>query len=408
MKTEIIKKALKEGSGILRLAPTWVPRTFTAPGGRLKLHPKDLYAFGKDRGGICERWIASTVKADNGPGTTETEGLSYIVIDNNGSSERVLLKEAIESMGDDILGKEIMVKYNGWKVLAKLFDNQDPLPHHVHLDDEHAARVGALGKPEAYYFPKQLNLTGGNFPYTFFGFRPETAKQDIIQCLERFDEGDNGIIGFSQAYQLVPGTAWSVPAGLLHAPGSLVTYEPQRASDVLAMFQSVVHGRIIPRELLVKDVPREFQNNIDYLMSLLDWEANVDPYLARNRSLKIVPVEPLEAMKSEGYIENWITYGTEYFSAKELTVLPGKTVTIKDEAAYGAILLQGHGKVGTLSVDTPALIRYGENTNDEFFATTQAALEGVKIINESDKDELVLLKHFGPGNSAAPVHSGKK
>jgi hypothetical protein len=404
LRTETIKKALKAGSGVLRLAPTWVPRTFTAPGGRLKLHPKDLYALGKDRGGICERWIASTVKADNGPGTSETEGLSYIVVNTNGGPEKVLLNETIELMGEDLLGKEVMSKFNGWKVLAKLFDNQDPLPHHVHLDDEHAAKVGALGKPEAYYFPKQLNLTGGDFPYTFFGFRPGTIKEDIIKCLERFDEGDNGIIEFSQAYKLTPGTAWAVPAGLLHAPGSLVTYEPQRASDVLAMFQSVVHGRIIPRELLVKDVPRELQNNLDYLMSLLDWEANVDPYLAKNRSLKIIPAGPLEKMKNEGYRENWITYGTEYFSAKELTVFPGRSLTIKDEAAYGAILLQGHGKIGTLKVEAPALIRYGEYTNDEVFVTFQAAKEGIKIVNESDQDELVLLKHFGPENSEAPVN----
>ena len=399
---ERIKKALKKDSGILRLIPTWVPRTFTVPGRRLKLHPKDLYALGKNRGGICERWLASTTKADNGPNTPETEGLSYLVLDNNTNKEKILLNEAIELIGDILLGTEVMSKYNGWKVLAKFFDNKGPLPHHVHLDDEHAAKVGALGKPEAYYFPKQLNLTEGDFPYTFFGFRPGTTKEDVLKCLEDFDNGDNGILELSQAYKLVPGTSWLVPAGLLHAPGSLVTYEPQRASDVLSMFQSIVQGRQIPRELLVKDVPEDLRDNLDYLMSLLDWEANVDPYLAEKRMLKVIPVKPKEKMKSEGYIENWITYGSQYFSAKELTVLPGRTVIIKDEEAYGVILLQGHGKINNLGVDTPALIRFGELTNDEVFVSIQAAKEGVKIINASDKDELVMLKHFGPGNSQAP------
>ena len=32
-------------------------------------------------------------------------------------------------------------------------------------------------------------------------------------------------------------------------------------------------------------------------------------------------------MRDEGYVENWITYGNPYFAAKELTVLPGCTVT---------------------------------------------------------------------------------
>ena len=42
----------------------------------------------------------------------------------------------------------------------------------------------------------------------------------------------------------------------------------------------------------------------------------------------------------------WITYGGGYYSAKELTVLPGRTVTIKDAAAYGLILTQGYGTLG--------------------------------------------------------------
>ena len=42
--------------------------------------------------------------------------------------------------------------------------------------------------------------------------------------------------------------------GILHAPGSLVTYEPQVNSDVFAMFQSEVEGRIVEWSLMTKDV----------------------------------------------------------------------------------------------------------------------------------------------------------
>ncbi len=69
----------EQGEGILRLAPTWVPRSFCIPGKRIKLHPDDLYAFGANRGGIDERWFSSTTRADNGPLTTPDEGLSYVV-----------------------------------------------------------------------------------------------------------------------------------------------------------------------------------------------------------------------------------------------------------------------------------------------------------------------------------------
>lgn len=75
------------------MAPCWVPRAFTVPGGRLKLRSQDLYALGVRRGGIDERWFASTTKADNGPGTPEDEGLSYIVIEENGEIEKFFLKK---------------------------------------------------------------------------------------------------------------------------------------------------------------------------------------------------------------------------------------------------------------------------------------------------------------------------
>ena len=47
-----VRAALDAGDGILRLAPTWVPRSFLMPGGRLKLAAQDLYALGTHRGGI--------------------------------------------------------------------------------------------------------------------------------------------------------------------------------------------------------------------------------------------------------------------------------------------------------------------------------------------------------------------
>src|SRR5271154_5002354 len=96
----LLTDALIAGDGIVRLAPCWVPRAFLMPGGRLKLDPRDLYALGAHRGGIDERWFSSTTKAANGPLTAADEGLSYIAI----GGQRVLLREAVASMGGEILG----------------------------------------------------------------------------------------------------------------------------------------------------------------------------------------------------------------------------------------------------------------------------------------------------------------
>ena len=145
------------------------------PGGRLKLDPRDLYALGAHRGGIDERWFSSTTNAANGPGTPADEGLSYIAIDG----QRVLLKEAIETIGDEFLGADVMREYGGWNILCKFFDNLGPIPHHMHQMEKHAKMVGQKGKPEAYYFPPQYNFTGNNFPYTFMGLEPGTTKDDV-------------------------------------------------------------------------------------------------------------------------------------------------------------------------------------------------------------------------------------
>ena len=57
-------------------------------------------------------------------------------------------------------------------------------------------------------------------------------------------------------------------------------------------------------------------------------------------------------------------------------------------------MLQGHGKLGVWDIETPALIRYGQLSNDEFFVTESAARSGVVIQNPSNQDPIVLLKHF--------------
>ena len=398
MEKNLASKALEQGKGILRLSPTWVPRSFCVPGRRIKLHPDDYYVLGGARGGIDERWLSSTTPAKNGPLTGENEGLSHIVFNDGGTDKQFLLKDAIDELKDQLIGKRLWDQYKSWPMYSKFFDNMGPLPHHIHHNDEKAALVGQLGKPEAYYFPPQLNNHGGDFPYTFMGISPGTTKETIKECLQNFTKGDNKITSYSQAFQLDPGTGWDVPPGLLHAPGSMCTYEPQKASDVFAMYQSLVNEAVIPEELLWNGTPKDKIGDYDALVDVIDWELNVDPNMRENRFMAPIPVRPLEEMKAQGYIENWICYKSESFGAKELTVMPGATVTIKDSAAYGIIMMQGRGTMGVWEIETPSLIRYGQLTNDEFFITEKAAVEGVKITNLSKTDPIVMLKHFGPGN----------
>jgi hypothetical protein len=394
-----VRKAIEAGEGVLRLAPTWVPRSFLTPGRRIKLNPKDIYAYGAERGGIDERWFASTTPAAN-ENRTPDEGLSYVVV---GGKRTFTLADAVQVEGERLIGKAIWDRYKKWPVYSKFFDNMGPIPHHMHQSKKQAALVGQEGKPESYYFPPQLNSIGNNFPHTFFGLEPGTTKDDVKRCLQRWNEGDNGILNYSKAYRLQPGTGWLVPPCVLHAPGSLVTYEPQWGSDVFGMYQSMVEGRYVPWSLLVKDVPKTKHKDLDYLVEQLNWDGNVDPNFKDNHYLEPIPVAD---SASAGYVDRWIVYGRidgeQLFTAKELTVDPGVTVTVKDNGAYGLIAVQGSGRIGKHPLQTPAMIDFGELTEDEYFVSDEAARQGVTFQN-TGTEPLVTLRYFGPEvNPAAP------
>jgi len=313
-----------------------------------------------------------------------------------GGERAFTLADAVQLEGKRLIGEAIWSRYKKWPVYSKFFDNMGPIPHHMHQSKKQAALVGQEGKPESYYFPPQLNSIGNNFPYTFFGLEPGTTKEDVRRCLERWDEGDNGILNYSKAYRLQPGTGWLVPPCVLHAPGSLVTYEPQWGSDVFGMYQSMVEGRYVPWSLLVKDVPKSKHKDLNYLVEQLDWEGNVDPSFKDNHYLEPIPVADTA---SEGYIDRWIVYGRidgeQLFTAKELTVDPGVRLTVKDNGAYGLIAVQGTGQIGGHALQTPAMIDFGELTEDEYFVSDEAARLGV-VFENTGTEPLVTLRYFGP------------
>jgi hypothetical protein len=160
------------------------------------------------------------------------------------------------------------------------------------------------------------------------------------------------------------------------------------------MFQSLVEGRIVPWSLLVKDMPPDKHQDLDFIIGQLDWEKNVDTHFKDNNYL-----EPIQAAAGDGWEDLWIVYGLvdgkQLFTARELTLQPGAKCVLKDGGASGWITVQGTGRIGKLALETPSMIRFGEETQDEVFISHEAATRGVEVEN-TGLEPLVSLRYFGP------------
>ena len=393
-----IKQTFEQGGGIFCLMPVFVPRRFSRAGFRLRLHPDDYYALGTKRGSIKERWFSSVIPAMNGPLAPADEGMSYVLPFDGNTAGKFTLREAVDVLGRDLVGDELMTRYGGWPMYSKFFDYEVPLFHHLHLGFDAAAAVRRLGKPEAYYFPPEMNNYAGTFPATYFGFDPDVSKEEVMERLMMYEKGDNRITELSRAYRIQLGTGWYTPPGVIHAPGSYLTYEPQWNSDVNSVYENIASGEVYDYDFLVENCPEDKKRNLEYVMSLLDWEKNVDPHYRKHYFRP-----PVACPNSDGrYAEKWVAYANDYIAAKELTVQPGQKVVVSDGAAYGCIIIQGHGRFGAYDAEASVMLRFGQPSNDEFFVSEAAAKQGVVIENRSRFQPMVILKHFGPNHPDLP------
>jgi hypothetical protein len=377
---ELLSVLLAEGNGVLRCDPAWVARDFLPPGRRLGL-PEDAYDVG-ERGAICERWLASTTKADNRIGPAD-EGLSHVVGEHG---QRLLLRDAVAADPVAIMGARYATSHPaGLGRLAKLFDYADRLPYHIHPPQEYAALVGCNAKDESYHFPAGVEL--GAHPETFFGVHPWIAEQraydTLLPYLEDWDS--DLILRHARAELQVAGEGFHVPSGVLHAPGTALTVELQEDSDVLAMFQALNAGRIISKDLLFKDVrPQDrAEHGERFPLRFVDWETNGDPWFYENRHLRPRPV------LGAGGVESWVFYNTSKYAGKRIVVAPGATHSLREPGVYSAFVWSGRGSYAGLEVGG------GLPGRDELVVTHEAAVRDHQVVN-TGTDDLVVFTFFGP------------
>jgi hypothetical protein len=355
--------------------------------------------MGMERGAIVERWFSSVTKVET-EGAGAHEGQSFVNVDGE-AGNAVLFEDFVKALGPELYGEGLHEKYGTWPMYSKFYDYNEPLFHHVHHKPEACEKVGVTPKHEHYFFPKQYNNHLGTRPTTFFGFDPSVTKDEVRERLLKHGTENTNMLNLSRAFQVELGTGWYTAAGVVHAPGSLCTYEPQWNSDVMAMWENVVgSGEIFGTDWLYAYLPKGSERDIDAVLDTIDWEQNTRADYRKEFFRPNVP-----DISGDGFEQKWICYGNEYVAAKELTLEPGASVTVKDKGAYGCVVVQGHGSFGPFAAESPTLLRYGQLSADEFFVSYDSAIGGVKVVNGSAVEPLVILKHFAAYGSGAPEKS---
>jgi hypothetical protein len=377
-----LDRLLSAGNGVLRCEPAWVARDFLPPGRRLGL-AEDEYDVG-ERGAICERWLASTTRADNRVGPDD-EGLSALAGDDG---ERLLLRDAVAADPAAILGSAYAAAHpGGLGRLAKIFDYAYRLPYHVHPPQRFASLVGANAKDESYHFLPGVDP--GPHPETFFGVHPWIAEEQAHEVLLPYlvDWDSDLILRHARAELQLAGEGFHVPSGVLHAPGTALTLELQEDSDVLAMFQALNAGRIISKDLLFKDVrPQDrAEHGERFPLGFVDWEVNGDPWFYENRHLS---PQPVVGASGDG-AETWVFYNTARYAGKRLVVPPGGTHRLREPGVYSVFAWSGEGTLAG------HVVCGGEPGRDELVVTHEIATRDHAVVNTGSEDLMVFL-FFGP------------
>ncbi len=400
----IIRREVDRTGGIFRLKPTWVSRTgITQPGRRLKLNQGDSSQLLT----VSERWLASTTYADNGAQNVncpEDHGFSYIVVPEG----YIKLADAIAYCRELMLGSPD----REWDVLPKFFDNWHRIPLHLHPCQDHV-EAGKKGKPESYHFPVELNMNRNAYAQTPLGVDPIFTDEEIMQALLAYKTGDNQLTNLSNTVNILPGTGWFMPPCTLHAPGSLVTYELQAASDVSCIPESRVNEMPMPADILDKDLPVKvekdgFEAVCQHILSMVKCPHSGNRENFRQEYFR----PPVRVLENEDVQQDFVIYrcgrkseaqNPDLYSAKRTQVCPAHTAALQENAAFGAIVLRGSGSVCVPGKEPVAVETVGMfDTMDDCFAdeifVTAGAAKAFSVACES-REPLAFYQHFASSSN---------
>jgi hypothetical protein len=244
---------------------------------------------------------------------------------------------------------------------------------------------------------------------------PSYTDAQILNYLGHYFKGDNRLTDLANTINLIPGTGWFMPPCTLHAPGSLVTYELQAASDVSCIPESRVNDMVMPPDLIDRDIPVKiardgFEKVCAYLLEMIRCPnaGNGDNFRREYFRPPVLVRDTPEARQS------FVIYRTgkasekknpDLYSAKKTVVRGGAEASLVEPAAFGVVVLAGNGTVGVpgkaaLPVGTVGIFPTRESPGgDEIFVAAGAA-KSLKVTCSSAED-MRFYQHFASGSNPA-------
>ncbi len=306
------------------------------------------------------------------------EGLSYVRAENG---RRFQLKDAVDAAGDLLIGPgdDGGAEADG---ICSASSSTTWGPSRTTCTRATSRRSSWAGKASRRRITSRRSSTrlDNNFPYTFMGLEPGTTKADVRRCLERWNKGDNGILILSRAFRLEPGTGWQInPA---HPARAGLARHLRAAGGQRRVRHVPVRGRRPHRAVGADDEGRA--EGVSPGSRLSGRAARLgrqrQPGVRQDRTAVFPsPVRPFAETEADGYREHWVCLRHRLLlreGADRAAGARGRPSRTRPPTASSSF--KATARSGKLAVSTPAMIRYGQMTEDELFVTEAAARAGVR------------------------------
>jgi hypothetical protein len=232
---KLLEKTLHQNSGVLFAHSAIVWRSTYRGSGLFRAAAEARPEFaGREGYRPVEWWIMSATHAENQL-SVDGEGATYLEL---AEGHRASVREVLGSSAvfGDAASRWPLIKIldiGGEPVRTDQGTRErPPIPPHVHSGYVRNGKLVGPGKYEAYFFLPDATATEiDDLPaVTRIGLRGDVTKQQLIDAVSHFGESD-ATYWLLNEYEARPYEGWTVPSGVVHAPGPITTVEMQTPQD---------------------------------------------------------------------------------------------------------------------------------------------------------------------------------